>query len=699
MATVTKIMSEGGTADSGGSSKGTGKITLEEIKEHSGVADDWGWDDSIDDEGQIEFIEKEANKIKLGGKDERIKQAIQSSKTHYFGDEDGNLKADWRGVSSIKTKGDVKLFNQVIDTFDLEDKRITSVAGIYMLNGKYRDGEEMPTVFLKSEDINAIMKQKKYDIEEKKNKEVLLKTKIKMQESYKYDHEGTKAQGLQLVKVIAENTTDEEEKSRLSKAWDFLINEATDLYKVKDAYNKAINNPEAKDAYIEYLESDEGKAGVAEYHVERDSFLEEAFKYLPSNEFWRFSEIVEEAATKADEAYKKADKANKKEESTEKAESTEDSFSLLDLFSTKLSASDITGPVTSTDGTAPVVAPPQDEIIYSEKDKLSATNQYVKNKDKVPKEYRDFMDEEIKNGKEPIQAMKELQRHLGLSGNEVDGIVGKNTLDIMNKKTGISTGGTLPTQTITNATSVVGRTQQSLIGSEGENIHIDTANILTLGGGVIPQGMEIKNPKSDKWEDINARDIPKWITNKNIESLSVDMTDVNRVVDGKTIKYATNPPAFNERVLTAFDAEATKKIKDYSAMTPAVQAALLTNAWNGGINMLTYSGFTTAINYLKNNTVDGSALTTEDKISLLKPSSKHNVSEGKMYAALIHRRAEVYNAVASSNKIDGIKVTKDEEEVFTIHYYSGNTELIAIPSAATEYGNALGKLYNYNTTN
>lgn len=277
---------------------GNGKVTIEHVEDHDLVKDNWiPFDESIEDAGRRDFILSEANKFNImGDQDKQIEQAIASMKVNYFGTEDGELESDWRGVSSIKTKKDVEFLTEFVDSYGLENPMIKKTGDIYLFTGKYRDGEEMPVMPLKPEDINYIVNFKKEEAKDEQIKRALLDKKIKLQNSNQYKPDGGKYKGLLLLKKISENIPAEDvgERNRAEKAYDFLMNE------VKDDYNSMTEGTD--DLYTQYINSKEGELERAEHEIKVNGFVSEFYNFMSGQSFMDLSKHIEMSAQKADEA-------------------------------------------------------------------------------------------------------------------------------------------------------------------------------------------------------------------------------------------------------------------------------------------------------------------------------------------------------------------------------------------------------------
>jgi hypothetical protein len=263
----------------------------------------------------------------------------------------------------------------------------------------------------------------------------------------------------------------------------------------------------------------------------------------------------------------------------------------------------------------------------------------------------------------------------------------------------------IPQEISPTANSTVTAAFNSFSSLEGDNVHVDTANIFTMAGGVVPNrnSVKVKNPTTNQWELIDPKNKPSWLTNSNVKDLEIDYTNASYTIPGTrtTIKYNENPATFNERILEAYDNGLASVVDGYNNLDEAVKISLIQNAWNTGPEGVTWSGFRTALDYIQSNNLTENSLvapTSKEKELLLKPAVKHNSSSGSILASLIYRRALVYNSVVSDdNKVTKIKVTKDKNNKLVFNFYNDFTLIHSEVNKTriNRYSNKLNKFYSY----
>jgi len=190
----------------------------------------------------------------------------------------------------------------------------------------------------------------------------------------------------------------------------------------------------------------------------------------------------------------------------------------------------------------------------------------------------------------------------------------------------------------------------NLAGSESTTLHVDPANIITMGWGVVPDGGVKVNGKLVKPKDFAAH---KLTSESNLDK--VDTSGAYKRVNGVTYKRSdyTSDEYFSKAIYSGFYASAKSKVKNFDKLTDAGKEVVVDFGYNGGELFFKFN--------------DTATLVTE----LIKPEAERNLKELTKFTqnfsmqgvgntiGVLRRRAVMANKIlGSKDQIAYIEQTK-----------------------------------------
>jgi len=190
----------------------------------------------------------------------------------------------------------------------------------------------------------------------------------------------------------------------------------------------------------------------------------------------------------------------------------------------------------------------------------------------------------------------------------------------------------------------------NLAGSESTTLHVDPANIITMGWGVVPDGGVKVNGKLVKPKDFAAH---KLTSESNLDK--VDTSGAYKRVNGVTYKRSdyTSDEYFSKAIYSGFYASAKSKVKNFDKLTDAGKEVVVDFGYNGGELFFNFN--------------DTATLVTE----LIKPEAERNLKELTKFTqnfsmqgvgntiGVLRRRAVMANKIlGSKDQIAYIEQTK-----------------------------------------
>ena len=190
----------------------------------------------------------------------------------------------------------------------------------------------------------------------------------------------------------------------------------------------------------------------------------------------------------------------------------------------------------------------------------------------------------------------------------------------------------------------------NLAGSESTTLHVDPANIITMGWGVVPDGGVKLNGKLVSPKDFAAH---KLTSKSNLDK--VDTSGAYKRVNGVTYKRSdyTSDKYFSQAIYSGFYTSAESKVKNFDKLTDAGKEVVVDFGYNGGELFFKFN--------------DTATLVSE----LLKPEAERNLKELTKFTqnfsmqgvgntiGVLRRRAVMANKIlGSKDQIAYIEQTK-----------------------------------------
>lgn len=178
------------------------------------------------------------------------------------------------------------------------------------------------------------------------------------------------------------------------------------------------------------------------------------------------------------------------------------------------------------------------------------------------------------------------------------------------------------------------KTMEYLADSEGVNLHLDSANILTMPYGIVPTSGATLNGK-----EVNARNNTLVTT----DLASIDTSNVIKEINGKTFKRADykTDKEFAKAVVEEYGRAAGKKYSNYDELSDGQQGFIIDMAWNAGVGSANWNDTKTAVAEMSKEKPD---------YTKVYPVMGNFKSDGKWLRGLMKRRAMAINLMLPETK-------------------------------------------------